>query len=135
MENYEKLEDRVVQIARRYFVDDFFFIQIGSNDGRSGDPIYQYVKQFKWTGILVEPVPHVFKRLRQTYRQMEGLFFVNAAVDVEDGYRTFYRIEENYEAGIPIWYTQIGSFKKELILKHKHSIPNFDKHFISEQIR
>jgi len=122
-----------VQIARHYLTDDFFFIQIGANDGKSGDPIHKYVKEHKWKGILVEPVPHVFKRLQENYKGTEGLIFVNAAVDSQDGYRTFYRLRENEE--LPGWYDMVGSFSKAVILKHRTVLPGFDKHLISEPVR
>ena len=43
---------------------DFFFIQIGANDGLTGDTLNQYIKKFKWTGILVEPVAYVFEMMK-----------------------------------------------------------------------
>ena len=43
--------------------DDFFFIQIGSNDGKYDNPIHEYVIKFKWSGILVEPNINCFNKL------------------------------------------------------------------------
>ena len=39
------------------------FVQIGSNDGVTSDPLQYFVDRYAWSGILVEPVPHVFERL------------------------------------------------------------------------
>lgn len=120
--------------ARAKNTEDFFFIQIGSNDGKTGDPIYRFVKKYQWQGILVEPVNYLFQKLKDTYHNSKRLIFENVAIDEKDGYKTFYRIEQNNEPNNPYWYDQLGSFNKEVVLKHRNLVPNFDKHFISEQI-
>ena len=40
------------------------FVQVGSNDATSDDPLRPYVDAWGWTGVLVEPVPYVYERLR-----------------------------------------------------------------------
>ena len=49
--------------------DDFFFIQVDANDGKSGDPIHEHVMALKLRGILLEPQPDVFLRLKKTLRR------------------------------------------------------------------
>jgi FkbM family methyltransferase len=115
--------------------DNFFIIQIGSNDGCTGDPIHKFVKHYKWKGVFVEPVPYIYKRLKNTYKDYNGLIFENVAINIKDGYRTFYRIKKNNEPNNPIWYDQLGSFKKAIVEKHRNEIPNFDKHLIRERVR
>ncbi|OGK32270.1 hypothetical protein A3F57_03775 [Candidatus Roizmanbacteria bacterium RIFCSPHIGHO2_12_FULL_36_11] len=130
--------EKIDNIIKQYNsgTNSFFFIQIGSNDGR-GDIIYRYVKQYKyhWNGILIEPVRYIFKRLKKTYKSFSGLAFENVAIDNKDGYRTFYWIEKNSEPGNPFWYDQLGTFKKEVIQKHRNEIPNFDKYLIKERVK
>jgi FkbM family methyltransferase len=121
-------------ITKALMDEDFFFIQIGSNDGKRGDPIYEYVIKYKWRGILIEPVPYLYEKLKNTYAGQEGLDFENIAIADKDGYKTFYRVEEYYEPGNPLWYDQLGSFRKEVLLKHRNLVPNLEKHLISEQI-
>jgi FkbM family methyltransferase len=113
----------------------FFVIQIGSNDGRTGDPIYKYVVKNKWKGILIEPVPYIFKKLKRTYKGFKGLTFENVAIGERSGYKTFYRIERNNNPDNPAWYDQLGSFKKAVVEKHRNEIPDFYKNLISEKVR
>jgi len=113
---------------------DFFFIQVGSNDGKTGDPIHRLVSRYKFKGILIEPVYYLYKKLLRTYSKQNNLIFKNVAIANKRGYKNFYRIEENNEPNNPWWYDQLGSFNKEVVLKHKDSIPNFDKHFITEKV-
>jgi FkbM family methyltransferase len=63
------------------------FLQVGANDGLLHDPIRECVVRYPWRGILVEPLPDVFERLRANYRHVADgrLEFVNAAVTSEDG--------------------------------------------------
>jgi hypothetical protein len=37
---------------------NFFFLQIGANDGVLGDPLHDLVLRHKLTGLLVEPLPN-----------------------------------------------------------------------------
>ncbi len=115
-------------------VDNIFFIQVGAHDGITGDPINNYVYKYGWRGILVEPVPYLFKKLQNTYDGVEGLFFENIAISDHDGYALFYRIEENNDSNMPHWYDQLGSFRKEVVEKHRNSIPNFEKHLLAEKV-
>ena len=79
---------------------DFFFIQIGANDGLTGDTLNQYIKKFKWTGILVEPVPYVFEMLKINYKDFGNLIFENIAIGIENGMLPFYSICEYNSSGI-----------------------------------
>ena len=74
-------------------VSDFFFIQVGANDGRSGDPIHPHVVSRGWRGIVIEPQRAVFEsQLTATYRGIEGVALENAAIADADGWRDLYRI-------------------------------------------
>jgi FkbM family methyltransferase len=65
-------------------------LQIGANDGRHADPINTYIQQFGWGGVLVEPIPAQFERLKETYDNNSGLQFINAAITDHDGSVTMY---------------------------------------------
>src|SRR5450432_1889496 len=44
------------------------FLQIGSNDGITQDPLREFiVRQPKWRGCFVEPLPHLFAKLKRNY--------------------------------------------------------------------
>lgn len=40
-------------------LDNVFFIQVGANDGKSFDPIYDAVKTYGWSGVVMEPLSRV----------------------------------------------------------------------------
>ncbi len=64
---------------------DIFFLQIGAHDGVSYDPIHDYVRRFHWKGLLVEPQPAIFQKLRENYADEKQLLFENSAVAEKDG--------------------------------------------------
>ena len=67
------------------------FVQVGANDGVFGDPIRDYVLTRGWRGVLVEPQPDVFARLKDNYPgHADRLIFEQVAIGPE-GTLTLYR--------------------------------------------
>src|SRR3979490_1393094 len=64
---------------------DFFFVQIGANNGLTDDPLRQFVTKYHWHGVLVEPQPRVLQQLLKNYEQEKQLAFENAAIADKDG--------------------------------------------------
>jgi hypothetical protein len=71
-----------------------FFVQIGSNDGVSGDPLHAYIKRFGWQGVLVEPLLHLYRELMHAYAGIPGIRFENAAIAERSGARAFYYLRD-----------------------------------------
>jgi FkbM family methyltransferase len=107
---------------------DFAFIQVGSHDGGSNDPIRRLIVTLGWKGVLIEPQPEVFDQLVASYRGCgHRLAFENAAVATEDGNKTLYRIRPD-APGMPSWSTQLASFDLKTILHHRRLIPDIAKY-------
>jgi len=68
--------------------DGLSFVQIGANDGV--DFVRERVLTFGWRGVFVEPIPHIFKRLKETYRGVGGLAFENVAIAESAGTKDFH---------------------------------------------
>ncbi len=96
---------------------DFFFVQIGAYDGKEHDPISQFVHHYRWSGILVEPQPEAFERLKRNYAQCPGLIFENAAIANQDGLLTMYRLKDEFAHLFPVDHHLITSFKADHITK------------------
>jgi FkbM family methyltransferase len=97
---------------------NFFFIQIGAYDGRKGDPIYELIRRNHWTGILVEPQPDIFDRLKQNYAGFPGLVFENAAIAEEGTPVTLYKLKDEYAHLFRCDHRQLSSFNPEIIMRH-----------------
>ena len=112
---------------------DVFFIQIGAHDGRTDDYLFDLIRAENWSGVLVEPVDYLFERLKQNYQGSPQLYFENKAVSSTTGTRKFYSLRKNSD-GLPDWYDQLGSFDREVILKHKEFIPNIEDYIVSQEV-
>lgn len=68
------------------------FIQVGANDGIYGDHLRRYVASGIWEGVLIEPQPDVFERLRSNLvHHSAQLHFENIAIGTSGEYMTLYR--------------------------------------------
>lgn len=98
-----------------------YLVQVGSNDGKTGDPLYPLLKKNKnWKALFVEPIPHFFKKLLQNYPDRKRFRFENCAVN-EGENMLFYWVHPTARAvfpDLPYWYDQLGSFDREHIVKH-----------------
>jgi FkbM family methyltransferase len=87
----------------------FWFIQVGACDGVTSDPIHERVRRGGWRGILVEPQPFEFERLKRNYAgQSDRLIFENLAISEQAGSRMLYSVRPDcVEAE---WQRGIASF-------------------------
>jgi FkbM family methyltransferase len=90
---------------------DFFFIQVGANDGVRFDELYQRVTRVNPRGIVIEPLPRYFARLKMNYEDYPGVTAVNAALHPTDTFVDIHHVdpEKAIAAGLPAWAGGIGS--------------------------
>jgi len=117
----QSLEGQINQRLRG--MSSVFFVQIGSNDGRSGDPISRFIHSKRhWSGIFIEPIPEIFKRLKEHYGSDPRFIYENVLIGSTREHAKFYHVSERAKIelgdGAPSWYDQLGSFNREHIVKH-----------------
>lgn len=106
------IQSKIYEYAEEY--EDFFFIQVGANDGYTNDPIHKFIRMFDWEGILIEPQKRVFEEeLKDTYSGNNKLELVNAAIDSECGTKEMYKVGFSESK----WATGLSSLQKEMIEK------------------
>jgi len=135
---YRHFERSEIELILNSFAKEHpnvFFVQIGSSDGVIGDPIHHLIKRYAWSGILVEPVPYLFERLKENYAGCPNLVFENVGISSEDGMKEFWypRQQDKGFAG-PWWYHQLGSFSRDIILKHSGGIEELEKALVRAEI-
>jgi FkbM family methyltransferase len=69
---------------------DLTFMQIGAFDGMGDDDLRELVIAHRLRGILVEPQPVAFARLRHTYRDQPQVTLLQAAIAESEGPRELY---------------------------------------------
>jgi len=104
------------------FVAEPIFVKVGANDGISGDPVANVLLAHEeWKGLLIEPVPFIFDRLRKNFGDSKRYILEQVAIGANTGKATFYYVDGRAIDSIPdlpIWYDQLGSFNRDHIAKH-----------------
>ena len=138
---FRRLERRLAATRLvRAFADthpEAFFIEIGSNDGVQHDFLRPFILERRWRGIMVEPVPYVFARLRENYGSLERVELENAAIAERDGTLPFFHLREAAPAerqGLPGWYDGIGSFDREIVASHADHIPDIESRMVRADV-
>ena len=89
---YEQLTDSIREaqpydLALRlldHVVKEVSFVQVGANDGQTGDRLRRYIARSKWTGVMIEPHPEAFSKLERLYQDSrDRITLVNKAVTAE----------------------------------------------------
>lgn len=122
------LRDPSYWIAKILKDQEAVVVQIGSNDGVTGDPIHDLLlRKQGWKALFVEPVPYLFDRLKRNYSGNPRFKFENSVVN--DGSNiTFYWVAEQAKESIPSlpdWHDQLGGFDRAHITRH---IPELEDH-------
>ncbi|MDT0645319.1 FkbM family methyltransferase [Zunongwangia sp. F260] len=108
---------------------EFYFIQVGANDGVSFDFLYEFVINRKSSGIVIEPVKEYFYELVNNYKDYPQIKKINKAVHSLDKSKIIYKIKESSKHKYPDWVKGIASFderhhKKTNISKEDIEIEN-----------
>lgn len=112
-----------------------YFVQIGANDGSQQDPLRFVRERYSWSGLMVEPVPYVFARLKANWGHVPQLVLDNVAVADRDGVLPFYHPAQAADtANLPSWYDGLGSFSKENVLKHADLIPDIAQRIVATDV-
>ena len=78
--------------------DPVSFIQVGANDGKTGDPLYPFVQTGKWHGLMIEPHPTAFAKLHGLYGSAEHITLVNMAITPEQGTVTLFAPKDEHSS-------------------------------------
>jgi FkbM family methyltransferase len=91
------------------------FVQVGANDGLRWDPLREFIIRDRWQGVLIEPVPGVFKMLKQNYGYLKdsNLHFENVAISSHSGSLALWTFTDAFLAD--------HSLDEQVILLHKSS--------------
>jgi FkbM family methyltransferase len=101
-------------LLQPYLHPDFFFVNIGANDGVVADPTYPFIRKYGWRGIAVEPVPYVFEQLERNYAGLDGVILEQAAISNRQ--ESFWYVEQG--SGTIDYIAQgMGSLDRDRLLE------------------
>jgi FkbM family methyltransferase len=108
------------------FVRNPIFVKVGANDGVTGDPVSDILLADKrWKGLLIEPVPYCFERLKANFGDTRRFTLEQVAIGPKTGHTTFYYVDQKAAEkipGLPSYFDQLGSFDRSHIVKHLDGI-------------
>ncbi len=111
--------------------ENFFFVQIGANDGIMADPIYDFVthNHKKLQGIAIEPMKDVYKKLQLNYKKYPNIKTANFAIHRSEKEMTIYRVDPARAKQLGDWTSGIASFDK-----NHYERSNIPKEYIISEI-
>lgn len=71
------------------------FVQIGANDGTTGDHLSDAVVRYRWAGVMVEPHPESFAKLSGVFGDSPEISLVNLAISSKAGVQEFFYLPNN----------------------------------------
>jgi FkbM family methyltransferase len=95
------------------------FIQIGAHDGIRFDSLYNTVTNGDFSGIVIEPQPDVYERLKTNYSDYPRIVPINAAIHERGGSMPLYRVSPAAFGRYPGWVSGIASFNRDHLLQHE----------------
>ncbi len=102
------------------------FVTVGANDGITYDPVSDVLlASHKWKGLLIEPVPFIFDRLRSNFADVQRFTLEQVAIGANSGTATFYCVDAKAMdsiPGLPDWSFGLGSFDRNHITKHLNGV-------------
>lgn len=102
--------------------DQIFFVEIGANDGILNDPIHRYVRDFGWSGLVIEPLPDIFEILKKNYRAYPNVIPLNFAISASEKDQTLFTVRTDSTASAHAH--QYSSFRREIVEKHTNFVPD-----------
>ena len=94
--------------------DNFFFLQLGANDGAMDDPIRELVLKHDLAGLMVEPLPDMFEKLQANFARQTRLIYENVAITSEPGQVPIFRVAAE-TAGPEHWHGMASLSREHLI--------------------
>lgn len=115
-------------------VPDAVFVQIGANDGFTGDPLHPLLArpETRWRGVLVEPVGHLFAQLSQRYGHNPALRLERAAIGERDGTTVIHRLA--LAPNDSLWLEQIPSLDPVLLQHNAGQLGQADNATVAEEV-
>lgn len=95
----------------------FKFVQIGAHDGVRYDDLYRFVTNQLCSGIVVEPLPDAFQRLRANYADYPRILPINRAVHETAASVSLYRVSPGALSNYAGWASGIASFDRDHLLR------------------
>jgi FkbM family methyltransferase len=120
--------DKCVEELNAKLSGELFFVVVGAMDGVNHDRLRKHIARNKnWQGLLVEPLPDMFDKLKANYAGRSNLLFEDAAITEQEGTAEITRIpEENVDNECPSWADGISTLRPDIhIIGQREELKEF----------
>jgi hypothetical protein len=97
------------------------FVKVGANDGITEDSCSDILlANTNWIGLLIEPVPYCFDRLKIAFQDSRQFRLEQVAIGAAAEQINFYYVDPKANQNLPnlpTWFDQLGSFDRNYIVK------------------
>jgi len=109
----QQLRDILYSLIKKEHHENFFFIQIGANDGISFDPINSLIIEFDLTGLCLEPIKEYYNQLVSTYKETKKVTCLNLAIHPIKKIIDLYKVDSEHLKNLPDWSKGIASLNAD----------------------
>lgn len=111
-----------VAIATLSSKEKLVAVQVGANDGRTGDPVRTLFHAHAKKVLLIEPIPELIADLEDSYKSFSGQVVIeNIAIGSSSGVFSLNRLKpslwENYIQNVGRHPTHISSFDRNMVVE------------------
>jgi FkbM family methyltransferase len=103
-----------------FFDRDPYIIEVGANDGKTGDPLYGLIsRNNNFRALLIEPVPYLFSKLQEAYAGLDRCVLENVAIDSNASRKPIYFIDpsaESFVENLPPYFEELATFNKSNLI-------------------
>ncbi|MEO1640127.1 MAG: FkbM family methyltransferase [Pseudomonadota bacterium] len=93
------------------------YVQVGANNGKLADPLFQHTAAGAFSAILIEPSPRYFTSLANRYARNDDVVTINVGIADEEGEMTLYQLAPEYEEAFPGWARGCASMIREELVQ------------------
>jgi hypothetical protein len=126
IERVSRFEHELAALALRPL--GFKFVQIGAHDGVRFDDLFRFVTDHDCTGVVVEPLPDAFERLRANYADYPRILPVNKAIHATAETVSLFRVSPAALSRYADWAQGIASFDRNHFASRRHCARRRDHH-------
>lgn len=90
-------------------------VQIGANDGKSFDPIYDFLTIYhrQINAVLVEPIKEYHAQLSENYAQFPTIKTKRCAIHKSNSSMSIFKVDSDNYPDLPAWTKGIASFNEQ----------------------
>jgi FkbM family methyltransferase len=106
-------------------------IQVGANDGKRFDTLNKFIKKYKTSSILIEPIKSNFDDLQKSYKKFKFVKLENKAISVNNEINFLYKVNEKFLNMYDNHVPGITSFNKKHLINHGISNKHISKEIVN----